>query len=338
MTYSRPVMDREPAPGTTSAAVYVVTDSRLYLGAVALINSLRLTGWSSPILVVDCGLSSQQRLVLERETLVLPAPEGATPHLLKTLGPLAHPADVMIVIDADIIVTRSLNDLVTECGRTASFMAVADFHSDRFDERWSELLGLGPLQQRRYVNSGFLVAPRGLGAKIFARLDEAQRVIDLERSMLGSGTAADPFYFPDQDALNAILSSRLVERDEVTVLDHKLIPHPPFRGVRIADERSLRCVGEGGVDPFALHHIQRKPWLHALPRSVYSRLLSRLWLEADLPLRLDPDDIPLRLRGGWSGSIGAHCAGALAAAESVKGRLGIRERLATARGRANKVS
>ena len=242
------------AAESTASAAYIVSDSRHYLGAVALVNSLRLTGWTSPIFLVDCGLSPPQRRLLERETRVLPAPERTAPHLLKTVGPLAHPADVMIVIDADILVTRPLNDLVTECSRTDRIIAVADFNHDRFDERWSELLGLGPLQRRQYVNSGFLVAPRALGMRIFAKLDETQRLIDLEQSMVGSGTPADPFYFLDQDVLNAIFSSQLVEHDEVRVLDHELVPDPPFRGVRIADARGIRCVSEGGVDPLALHH------------------------------------------------------------------------------------
>ena len=80
--------------------------------------------------------------------------------------------------------------------------------------------------------------------------------------MVGEGTPEDPFYFADQDALNAILASSLVRPDEVRALSHRLAPHPPFPGVEIVDEERLVVTG-GGDGPFALHHIQRKPWLSA---------------------------------------------------------------------------
>ena len=43
-----------------SAAFYCVSDDRYFLGAVGLINSLRLVGHSEPIHLLDCGLTAGQ--------------------------------------------------------------------------------------------------------------------------------------------------------------------------------------------------------------------------------------------------------------------------------------
>ncbi len=88
------------------AAFYCVTDARYFLGAVATVNSLRLLGHDEPIHVLDCGLDEHQRALLEPHVTLVPAPKDAPPWLLKTVAPLRHPADVMVLIDADIIVTR----------------------------------------------------------------------------------------------------------------------------------------------------------------------------------------------------------------------------------------
>ncbi len=298
--------------------MYTVSNAEHFLGVVALVNSLRLTGWDDEVILVDCGLSSWQRELIEHEVRIVPAPAVPAPHLLKVVGPLAHPAGVMVVVDADIIVTRRLDPLIAEAAESTRLLAVADALPDRFDARWGDLLGLGELRRQTYVNSGFLVVPSELGMHVLDELREAQGYIDIERSMVGKGTPADPFYFPDQDALNAILASSRVRPDQVRVLDHALAPHPPFPGVRIVDAERVRVARADGSEPFLLHHIQRKPWLAPLPATAYSRLLPRLWLADDLPIRLDPRDVPLRYRPGWAGEAGAHYASVHVAAERTR--------------------
>ena len=46
---------------TTPARFYCVADERYFLGAVGMINSLRLQGHAEPIHVLDCGLRPGQR-------------------------------------------------------------------------------------------------------------------------------------------------------------------------------------------------------------------------------------------------------------------------------------
>ena len=121
------------------AAFYCVSNERYFLGAVAMINSLRLLGHSEPIFVLDCGLRPAQRELLATEAMVLTAPDESPPVLLKTHAPLRHPAEVVVLIDADIIVTRSLDGLIDRAlqGRV---LAVDD-GQDRFFSEWGELTG-----------------------------------------------------------------------------------------------------------------------------------------------------------------------------------------------------
>jgi hypothetical protein len=136
--------------------------------------------------------------------------------------------------------------------------------------------------------------------------------------MVGDGTPDDPFYFPDQDAFNAILASARVDPGQVRILDHALAPHPPFPGIRIVDAERLRVTSDDGLEPFALHHIQRKPWLVPLASTPYSRLLPRLWLADDLPLRLAESQVPLRFRPSRLGAVGARYAAGQVTAERAR--------------------
>ena len=69
-------------------------------------------------------------------------------------------------------------------------------------------------------------------------------------------------------------------------------------GLRLIDERRILCRYADGTQPFLLHHILAKPWLKTTRTTVYSLLLPRLLLAPDVALRLEPDQLPLRLREG----------------------------------------
>jgi hypothetical protein len=304
-------------------AVYTVGDAAHFLGVVALVNSLRLTGWDEEIVLVDCGMTEWQRELVGRETHVLRAPATTAPHLLKVVGPLTRPARTMAVIDADIVV---VSPLLAEAAAAGRLVAVADALGDRFDERWGDALGLGPLRRRTYVNSGFLIAPLDLGLHVFRELERLQDRIDVRRSMIGSGTPADLFYFLDQDALNALLGSSRIADDDLHVLPYEAFPHPPFDGIVVTDAESLRLSCSHGAQPYGLHHIQRKPWLHHLPPTPYSQLLPRLWLADDLPLRLDAARVPLRFRPGPAGALASRYASQRIRLADARRAVGIRRR------------
>src|SRR5687768_14370564 len=95
------------------AAFFCVCDARYFLGAVAMINSLRHHGHGEPIRLLDLGLEPWQRDVLAAEAEIVAAPTETAPWLAKTIAPLANPAETTVLIDCDVIVTRPLGELLT---------------------------------------------------------------------------------------------------------------------------------------------------------------------------------------------------------------------------------
>jgi hypothetical protein len=278
-----------------NVAFYCVADKRYFLGAVGLINSLRLQGHDEPIFVLDAGLETGQRGVLESHVTLVDAPTGTPPHLLKTIAPVANPAEVMVLIDADMIVTRSLAALIRAAadGRVVA----AEDGLDRYVPEWGELLGLGPARPGPYVCSGLVLAGGSPGDELLSLIDAGQKRVVYERTYYGENDPAYPFRFPEQDVLNAILRSRF-DPDTLVAIEGRLAVTPPFSGLRVIDERTLRCAFDDGTEPYVLHHHGPKPWLERLYHGVYSRLLRRLLVRDDVAVKPRRGEVPLRLRTG----------------------------------------
>ena len=128
-----------------------------------MLNSLRLLGHREPLFVLDCGLTAHQRELLGPHATLVPAPSDAPPWLLKTVAPLRHPAGVMVLIDADIIVTRSLAELIDQAAEPRVIAIEND--TDRFVPEWGELLGLGEVRRQPYVSSGLVALGEPLGQR-----------------------------------------------------------------------------------------------------------------------------------------------------------------------------
>jgi hypothetical protein len=331
LTPGRPtVIDSSPLPHSNSVAIpkraiYTVADSRFFVGLVALVNSLRVLGHREPIFVLDCGLTAEQLRLLEPEVQAYPAPPNGSPFLLKPILPLEHPAETVLLVDADVIVTASFDPLFELAEQTGG-VAFADA-LDRFEPEWQALLGLPELRRETYFNSGILLAVRSLAEPMFTAMCETGKNADLARSMAMPGMSSSyPLYFLDQDIANAVAAS-VIPPGSLRILAHRLTPHPPFPGLVLVDPTRLDCAYSDGTRPFALHHIQSKPWLSDVPATVYSRLLPRLLLGEDVAIRLDPKTLPLRLRsGGLSGLARGHSS-AVARLKRWKGSIGLRRRL-----------
>ena len=277
------------------AAFYCVADERYFLGAVGLVNSLRLVGHRERIFVLDCGLDDEQRELLAPEVELVAAPPGAPPWLRKTVAPLRRPADVAVLVDADMIVTRSLSELI-ERAAVDRVIAFRD-RQQRFCGDWGELLGLGTARRMPYVSSGLVFCGGPTGRRVLELLDEHQRAVDFELTFWRRNVRGYPFLYADQDVLNAILATgdRAARAEP---LEQRLAATPPYRGLRIADARTLRCAYRDVAEPYVVHQFVRKPWLEATYDGVYSRLLRRLLDADDVAVQPPRALIPLRMRTG----------------------------------------
>jgi len=291
-------LDEDHAPGAgalPSAAFYCVADSRYFLGAVGMINSLRLLGHQEPVYVLDCGLTDGERGMLAPHATVVPAPNDSPPWLLKAAAPLSHPADVIVLIDTDLIVTRPLTDLIRE----PAGPQVAAFRnpSDRFSSAWGELPGLGEARPRPYVSSSLVFLKGAVGREVLLLMDRLRSRVDFQRTFWRENDPSYPFLLGDQDLLNAILATRL-DPGQVAELDARLEAVPPFAGLRILDAEALRCSYQDGVEPYVLHHFLTKPWLEPTIGGVYTQLLLRLLLGPDVAIQVPQRELPLHLQPG----------------------------------------
>ena len=278
-----------------SAAFYCVADERYFLGAVGLVNSLRLLGHDEPIHLLDCGLTGEQRDLLAPEAEIMTAPEDTPPWLLKTVAPLATPADVVVVLDTDMVATRSLAPLV-DSARGGRLVAFAD-SIDRWVPEWGELLELGPARRGPYVSSAALAIGEPLASEVLGLLADRQRVVEFDRTFWRRNEPGYAFTYADQDVLNAILATR-EDDGRVEVLDARLAATPPFEGLSVRDEGSLACAFADGTEPFLVHHHVVRPWLEQTEHGVYSRLLRRLLIADDVAIQVGEERIPEWLRSG----------------------------------------
>ena len=277
------------------AAFYCVSDERYFLGAVGLINSLRLVGHTEPIYLLDCGLTEAQRELLAGEVELVDAPAPATPPwLLKTHAPRVRSSEVTVLVDTDMIVTKPLTPLIERAaaGHTVAFKD----RQQRYCDGWGELLGLGASSPGPYVSSGLVFFGPESGREILELLDERQRRVDFELTFWRQNVRDYPFRYADQDVLNAILSTRA--DSQLEALDEQLAATPPFRGLRITNHRTLACAYRDETEPYVLHQYVRKPWLEATYNGVYSQLLRRLLVAGDTAVRPAEETLPLRMRTG----------------------------------------
>jgi hypothetical protein len=303
---------------------YSVASSGHFEGLVALLNSLRLTGNDAPLFVADCGLTDIQREQLAPHVILVEVEDTRSPHLAKWVAPLAHPAEVSVLLDTDVIALRSLDPLVAAAQHRPLVFADPLWH--RFDEAWGQLLGLGPLRRGTYFNSGVIALPARRTAELLQIVAKAQGRIDTDKTWINDGPPDYAFRFGDQDVWNAVFAARLAP-NELLVFEQRLAVHPPFPLLRLHDEQTLDCRYPDGAVPFFLHHVGEKPWSAQTRPNIYSKLLPRLLLSDDLALRLDPHDVPWRLRGRAAGKAGRTYAATSASLYGMRGRLGLRRRL-----------
>jgi hypothetical protein len=313
-----------------SVSVYTVANERFFPGLIGLVSSLRVNGHTGPIVVVDSGLASAQVNALSQEATIVRSPSDLSSLYLKPFGPLQHPDEVMLFIDADMLCVRPLDEII-ERVRGGSIVVFEDpgrpGYSETTRSEWEARLELGPLVPGPYSNGGFFGLKRDAGVSFFTTFAECLDRVDPRETHIG---VADvdfelPFFFLDQDIGNAILASKAYRADTV-VLPYHCAPHPPFRGLRVTGE--LSCADDSGASPYFLHHALQKPWLEPLPNNPYTELLVRYLHHPTAPT-VDDHLLPRFLRAGrsadWSRAVRA---GRGEVRARVRGKLGLRPYLA----------
>ena len=102
-------------------------------------------------------------------------------------------------------------------------------------------------------------------------MQERQRVVDFELTHWRRDRPEYAFTFADQDVFNAILATRIDPERRRRPRRSALPPPRPFAGLRLVDERTLRCAYADATAPYLVHHHTVKPWLEPTHHGVYSQ-------------------------------------------------------------------
>ena len=158
-----------------------------------MINSLRLRRprRADPPARLRARARDQRELLAAAGHAGRRARPSAPPWLLKTVAPLRHPAEVMVLIDADMIATRSLGELIDRAARGAGGR-VRERHRPLRPE-WGELLGLGEVRRQPYVSLGARLRWASRWAsEVLELMDERQDQVDFERTFWRANAARLP--------------------------------------------------------------------------------------------------------------------------------------------------
>jgi hypothetical protein len=234
---------------------YTVSNHTYFLGTVALLNSLRVTGNSEPLVVLDAGLLPEERAALESQTTVVSMPEDrGNPVLLKPFPHVLDASGIIVVIDSDIIVTSSLAS-ITDLGREGKICicpAWVDAARTRWFPEWEETLQLrAPLRREEWFHDGFVVFDTRRWPGLLQRWWEVCELVPSEEISASGGA---PFNAGDADAINALLMSE-VPREGVEVLAQG---DEVYAGdVTIDDLETLACSVQGR--PARFIHVPDRP-------------------------------------------------------------------------------
>jgi hypothetical protein len=287
---------------------YTASDASFFVGLVALLNSLALTGNLEELVVIDLGLTEVERQALSGLATVVRVPRERMPRMPYFVKPLVHrlqETDIAVWIDSDMIVTRRLAPLVERAaaGEICVFPDAHHPNGDRWFPEWREEFNLrAPLRREPYVNAGFFALSTHRWATLLDRWREVCEHIRPERTIAHGAPQSDPLWAADQDALNALLMSEVpAGAVHIQGEDEEVHCHHPG-GARVLDERTLDVCKKGAPVTLLHHSLTPKPWqadgwklLHENP---YVRLAPRVLFGADVRLPLDANAVPPWLRPG----------------------------------------
>jgi len=285
-----------------------LADARYFPGLVAMVNSLRLLGHEEPITVLDLGLTGDQRGALARECTFKAPPEGTRRHpwLLEPLSCVDASAEVVVYLDADVIVAHPLDELI-ELAKAGHVVAFPDERVDRWFAEWQEVFALPrPVRCQPYVNAGFLMVSREHFPQLLAEWARCcDRIVGSENVRDDPSAITSPVGLSSQDALNALLMSAVPRAGLALQPKAAAVDKRHMRQVDVVDAQTLECSFEGRR-PTLLHYWGiRKPWedsARSWTANAYSHLLRRLLTGDDIAVVIDPREVPVWLRPGIVGT------------------------------------
>ena len=284
----------------TDVRFYTMGDSRYFLGAVALVNSLRIVGHHEPITFLDLGLTPAQRLMLEGECDVIDLDRDTRTHPF-TLQPYPSVVDasgVCVIVDSDVILTQRLDALV-DAATAGKISAFVD-RPERCLDEWQQVFELdAPLHHGLpYVNSGLVVFHADLQRRFIDRWWSLCRGLRVEFPP----SPDSPTGYADQDVLNALLMSEYVDDRVALEQPSMALGWDRLTATTVDDLDRLAC-SRDGVPVAALHSVARpKPWTddarYMLRTNSYVTCLRRCLAGPDLTMALPDELLPSWLRPG----------------------------------------
>lgn len=289
----------------TKVTYYTISDHGFFLGTVALLNSLRLTRNLGEFVVLDAGLTPSERELLSEHVTVVAPPKQieGNPAIMKPYPHFLGPSGTIVLIDSDIIVTGSLDSVIDRAyeGKICVYPAWWPKARSRWFAEWENTLKLrSPLRREAFVHAGVVALSMEHWPDLLGRWWEACELVPPNEHF----APGRPFYVGEADVLNALLMSE-IPREALALLPEG---DEVFGGdARIEDVETLTCTSAGKPTKI-LHFVDSpKPWERSgwlrLAATDYVRLMRRVLLAIDVPLRLDPGQVPLWLRPGLGGEV-----------------------------------
>ena len=282
---------------------YTVCNAEFFLGLVALINSLVLSGHRSKIVVGSYGLTERQKSILHEHDLChvfdLSKNVAQNPGQLKAFPSITGTDGIAVMIDTGMIITSSLRPMIDKA-RSGKVCAFANPINRWFPE-WERIFDLpSPPRRDTYVCSCFVVIPTKSVPNLMSEWwDACARVHAMPTYQEAGGDFNGPVGQGDQDALNAVLLSKYPS-DTVSLENPvKMVYRWEFPETRVIEVDTLDCRFRGGR-PAILHAaLTPKPWEpKGQANDIYHRFLRRLLTRPDVYISLPLDMLPASLRTG----------------------------------------
>jgi hypothetical protein len=229
---------------------------------------------------------------------------------------LLRPSGVVVIIDSDMIVARSL-DPILRLALEGKICAFPDWGGRRWFPEWQHLFDLrAQLRHEVYVNAGFVAWSTVHWPHLLERWWQCCERTFASPTIREGAANTGPLAQADQDALNAVLMSE-TPAGAVALQPRKAeVFRWNLHQVKVVDAGTLASRFAG--HPVTLLHNNGSPklwdrqaWRRVRRSNAFIRLLRRLFYGSDVEIRLSGQDLPVWLRPGIAAQLTTYLLGAL---------------------------